>query len=333
MNRKYASVKAAILASAAVLVLAGAGGAQAADQMAADQLAQARRDLNFGSGNQGGSQYPVTVAIGQVLEKTPLIGRVSLQPGGSVGNIVRVEQGKSDIAISMSSSLRDGRMGAKPFKSKTPNVLNLFTLHAFNVVAIVPEESPIRSLKDFAGKKVNVAPKGFSVLEIFDQVSAMAGIKGKVNIGYLRIGEAVEALKDGHYDGLFYAASDRMAPFMNLAQTRKVRLISIDKPLLDEFVKKDPSYYIATWPKNRGIYKNLSNAVETLAYPNVVVGSSKLPENIAYAIVKAVAENFDAVRVGDTSLNDFDPKDMARDAGSPFHPGAVKYYRERGWMK
>lgn len=328
MKKKSVALKAAVLASAAVLALVDGGGARASDQ-----LAQAKMDLNFGSGNQGGSQYPVTVAIGQVLEKLPQIGRVSLQPGGSVGNIVRVETGKSDIAISMSSSLRDGRMGAKPFKSKTESVVNLFTLHAFHVTLIVPEESPIKSVKDMAGRKINVAPKGFSVLEIFDQVTDMAGIKGKVNMGYLRVTDAVEGLKDRNYDGLFYAASDRMAPFMNLAQTRKVRVVQFDRSLLEAFTRKDPSYYIATWPKNRSIYKNLSNSVETLAYPNVVVGSSKLDEKVAYAIVKTVAENFDAIRVGDTSLNDFDPKDMAREVGSPFHPGAVKYYRERGWMK
>lgn len=316
------------LAAVAALALAAPGQVRAEDQ-----TAQAKVDLNFGSGNQGGSQYPVTVAISQVLQKVPAIGRVSLQPGGSVGNILRLEQGKSDIAISVSNSLRDGRMGAKPFKSKTMNVVNLFTLHAFHVVLVVPDDSPIKSLKDIAGRKINVAPKGFSVLEIYNQLSDMAKLSGKVTVGHLRIGEAVEALKDGHYEGLFYAVSDRMAPIMNLAQTRKVRVVQIDKPLLEAFTKKDPSYYLATWPKNRSVYKNLVNTAESLAFPNIVAASAKLDDKLAYAIVKAVAENFDAVRVGDTSLNDFDPKDMARDAGSPFHPGAVRYYRERGWMK
>jgi len=297
------------------------------------QIAQGKRDLNFGSGRQGGSQYPVTVAIGQVLEKLPEIGRVSLQPGGSVGNIIRVETGKSDIAISMSTSLRGGRLGSKPFKKKTPNVVNLMTLHAFHVVAIVPADSPIKSIKDMAGKRINVAPKGYSILVIANQVMDMTGIKGKVKVGHLRITDAIQNFKDGHFDGLFYAASQRMAPFLNLAQTRDIRLVAIDRPILEAFVKKEPSFYIAEWPQNRSIYKKLANSVTTMAYPNVIVTNTKLPEATAYAIVKAVAENFDEVRVGDRSLNEFDPKDMARSVGSPFHPGAIKYYRERGWVK
>lgn len=291
------------------------------------------RDLNFGSGRQGGSQYPVTVAIGQVLESLPEIDKVSLQPGGSVGNIVRVERGRSDIAISMSSSLRGGRMGEKPFKSKTSDVVNLMTLHAFHVVLIVPQGSPIKTFKDLAGKKVNVAPKGFSITEVYRQLADMAGLTGKVDLGYLRITSAVESFKDGHFDALFYAASQRMAPFLNLAQTRKIHLVQLDKKYLNAFIKKDPSFYLATWPKTRSVYKNLDNSVQTLAYANVIVANKNLSDDLAYKIVKAVAEHFDKVRVGDTSLQKFDPRDMARNVGSPFHPGALRYYRERGWIK
>lgn len=319
---------AAAVAAAIALAPVTAGVASAADQ-----IAQNKMNLNFGSGRQGGSQYPVTVAIGQVLEKLPEIGQVSLQPGGSVGNIIRVETGKSDIAISMSTSLRGGRMGAKPFKKKTPNVQNLMTLHAFHVVAIVPADSPIKTIKDMAGKRINVAPKGYSILVVYNKVAEMTGIHGKVKVGHLRITDAIQNFKDGHFDGLFYAASQRMAPFLNLAQTRDIRLVPIDKAILEDFVKKEPSFYIAEWPKNRSIYKKLVNSVTTMAYPNVIVTHAKLPDNVAYAIVKGVAENFDKVRVGDRSLNEFDPKNMARSVGSPFHPGAMKYYRERGWVK
>lgn len=306
--------------------------AAAALALCAPPVLAQEKDLNFGSGRQGGSQYPVTVAIGQVLEPLSEVGRVSLQPGGSVGNIVRVENGKSDIAISMSSSLRGGRMGAEPFKSKTDNVVLLMTLHAFHVVLIVPEDSPIKAFKDIAGKKINVAPKGFSIVEVYKQLADMAGLADKVDLGYLRVTSAVESLKDGHFDGLFYAASQRMAPFMNLAQTRNIRAVQLDRQYLEEFAQKDPSFYITTWPQNKSVYKNLANSVETLAYANVIVANKSLDDKTAYAIVKAVAENFDKVRVGDTSLKEFDPKNMARDVGSPFHPGAARYYRERGWL-
>ncbi|MGE3247477.1 MAG: TAXI family TRAP transporter solute-binding subunit [Beijerinckiaceae bacterium] len=296
-------------------------------------LAQEKTNISFGSGTQGGSQYPVTVAMGQVLEKSPKIGKITLQPGGSVGNIIRVDSGKSLIAISMSQSLREGRLGNKPFKKKTDNVVNLMTLHAFHVVVLVADESPIKTFKDFAGKKLNIAPKGFSVRELGERYIAMEGLKGKVDVGSLRIGEAVESFKDGHHQGLMYAPSVRFGPFLNLAQSRSIRLIQMDEKLMADFVKSDPSFYVSTWPQDPKAYPKLTNTAKVLAYPNVIVASTKLTEELAYTIVKQVAENFDPIRPSDQSLQAFDVKDLARDAGSPFHPGAMRYYKERGWMK
>jgi TRAP transporter TAXI family solute receptor len=291
-------------------------------------------DLNFGSGRQGGSQYPVTVAMSQVLEKVPGIGKVSLQPGGSIGNIIRVDTGKSDIAISMSISLRDGRAGNAPFKKKTSNAVQLMTLHAFNVMALVPADSPIKSFRDFAGKKINFAPKGYSITHVGFRILEKLGIKGKVKVGYLRIGGAIQAFKDGHIDGLLYAPSNRYGPIINLAQTRTIRAVQLDKKIMDDMVNENPSFFKTTWPKSKGIYKRLVNKVTNIAYPNIILANKKRISNSqAYAMVKAIAENFDKVRVGDPSLNDFQPKDMARNVGSPFHAGAVRYYKERGWVK
>ena len=291
-------------------------------------------DLNFGSGRQGGSQYPVTVAMSQVLEKIPGIGKISLQPGGSIGNIIRVDTGKSDIAISMSISLRDGRAGNPPFKKKTSNAMQLMTLHAFNVIALVPADSPIKSFRDFAGKKINFAPKGYSITHVGFRILDKIGIKNKVKVGYLRIDDAIQAFKDDHIDGLLYAPSNRYGPIINLAQTREIRAVQLDEGVMDDLVKENPSFFKTSWPKSKGVYKKLVNKVANIAYPNIILANKKRISNSqAYAMVKAIAENFDKVRVGDPSLNDFQPKDMARQVGSPFHAGALRYYKERGWVK
>lgn len=298
-------------------------------------FAQEKADLNIGAGTQGGSQYPITVALGQLLQKMPQIGNVTLQPGSSIGNVIRVATGRSDIGITLSRSLRSARIGRKPFKTKMLNVVNLFTLHPFNVVIFVPQDSPIKTFKDFSGKAMNIGPKGYSIREVGETLLAMDGLAGKVTIGSLRISEGVEEFKDGNYDGLMYAASSRMAPFMNLAETRDIRLIQLDHSLLETFLKKNPSFHLSTWPpaSARSAYKHLSNHVETLAYYNVIVASKKLSNSLAYDIVKYVAEHFDQIRPSEPSLADFNVKEMARKVGSPFHPGALKYYKERGWIK
>lgn len=291
-------------------------------------------NLNFGSGRQGGSQYPVTVAIGQVLEKLPQFNKFSLQPGGSIGNVIKVDTGKSDIAITMSMSVWDGRKGNSPFKKKVVNVVQLMTLHAFNVVAFVPVDSKIKSYKDFVGKKINFAPVGYSINELGMRLLKKLGISGKVKVGHLRINAAVQQLKDGHIDGFLYSPSDRYGPIINLAETREIRAIQLDMSIMKAVIKENPSFYLTSFPKKKGIYKKLVNSVQNLAYPNVIIANKKrISSAQAYAMVKAVAENFSKVAVGDPSLRDFDPKGMSRQVGTPFHRGAVKYYRERGWVK
>ena len=274
------------------------------------------------------------MAIGQVLEKLPQFNKFSLQPGGSIGNVIKVDTGKSDIAITMSMSVWDGRKGNSPFKKKVVNVVQLMTLHAFNVVAFVPADSKIKSYKDFVGKKINFAPVGYSINELGLRLLKKLGIDGKVKVGHLRINAAVQQFKDGHIDGLLYAPSDRYGPIINLAETREIRAIQLDMSVMKAVIAENPSFYLSTFPKKKGIYKKLVNTVQNLAYPNVIIANKeRISSAQAYAMVKAVAENFDKVAVGDPSLRDFDPKDMARQVGTPFHRGAVKYYRERGWIK
>src|SRR5690606_12476926 len=144
---------------------------------------------------------------------------------------------------------------------KTTNAVQLMTLHAFHVVALVPADSPIKTYRDFAGRKINFAPKGYSITHIGERILDKLGIAGKVGIGYLRIGEAVQSFKDGHIDGIFYSPSDRFGPLISLAQTRTIRAIQLDEPLMDAFIKENPSFYTSTWPKGKGIYKNLVNQV------------------------------------------------------------------------
>jgi uncharacterized protein len=99
-------------------------------------------------------------------------------------------------------------------------------------------------------------------------------------------------------------------------------------------LKEDPSFYKAKFPLQAGIYRNLTNSVETLAYPNIIVANRKeLDDQQAYDIVKAVAENWEKVVAVEPSLKLLKVSDLALQAGVPIHPGSLRYFRERGWAK
>lgn len=292
--------------------------------------APASAQMKFATGRQGGSQYPVSVALTQIMQAVPGIGTVSLVPGGGASNIVAVDKGMANLGITLSVSALDGIKGRPPYKTPTKNVVQLFALHGFKLAVVVAKDSSIKTFKDLAGKKVNVAPKGFTITEIADHMFKMANLK--VDQRYLAVTAAVEQFKDGHLDALFYSPSDRYAPFIDLAQSRDVRILPIPTEILDKMQADDPSFYKTKFPISPDIYKGISTPVDTLGYPNIIIANKdKVTDAQAYAMTKAVAENMEKVAAVEPDLRHFDLKDMALDVGIPIHPGSMKYFKERGW--
>lgn len=290
------------------------------------------QDIGFATGRQGGYQYPISVAIAQVVEKTPGFGRVTLQPGGGTGNVLAVGLGKAELGITLSQDTRAGIEGLAPFKQKMPQVVQLFALNPSKVAILVRDDSPIREFKDLAGKRVNSGPVGFSITTLSRRIYAMTGLDKSVRQSHLQVGDAVEQFKDGHLDALFYAPSDWYGPYIDLAASRKIRLVPLPASVMDALIAEEPSFYKARFPIKPGIYKNLINEVETIGYPTIVIANAqKFDDARAYAIVKAVAENWEQVKASEPSLRLMEPKDIALQAGVPVHAGAMRYFRERGW--
>lgn len=292
------------------------------------------QDMKFATGRQGGYQYPISVAIAQVIQNAPGFGQVTLMPGGGTGNVIAVGSGKAELGLTLSQDARGGIEGLKPYPQKMPDVVQLFALNPSKVVIIVPEDSPIKAFKDLAGHKVNSGPVGFSITTLSRKIYAMAGIDKKVDEGHLQVSDAVEQFKDGHIDALFYAPSDWYGPYVDLALSRKIRLVPLPGDIMDKLIAEEPSFYKSKFPIQPDLYKGLSNQVDTIGYPTIIIANkAKVDDAKAYAITKAVAEHWKDVRSSEPSLKLLEAQEMALQAGVPVHPGALRYFRERGWVK
>lgn len=288
-------------------------------------------DMNFSTGRQGGSQYPVTVALSQILEKVPGVGKISLVPGGGTSNVVAVNVGKSAMAISLSNSVYDGYKGNKPYPGKMDKLTQLWSLHGFKIVVLVPAESPIKSFKDLEGRKINVGPNGFGITTLAKELFARE--KMKVNIQYHSPRQAPQHFKDGNVEGWMYSPSDRMAPFMNIASSRDVRAVPLSDSAIKYILDTKPSFAKATWPlkENMKYYPKLKNQIETVTYLNTIIANKdKVSDELAYNMTKALVENIGELAKGDPSLEGFQPKDLTKNLGVPIHPGAMKYFKEKG---
>ena len=315
---------------------ADAGGQETGADAAAAGDSGATRDLTFATGRQGGSQYPISVALVQIMETIPSLGTLTLTPGGGAANVVAVNEGQSELGITLALSAVDGAQGAPPYEQELTDVQHLFSLHPFNLVVLVGADSGIDTVEDLRGRSVNVGPAGFTTGVVADMLFEVYGIDpSEVDIRNLDLTDASDQFRNGQLDALIYMPSDRFAAYIDLAQTRDVKVVPIDEEHRQALLDIHPSFRETTWPNEPGIYEGLDEPVPTVGFNNtIIVNGQEVDEQLGYDMVQAVAENFDQLQAVETSLDAMEPQDLAVPvAGMPLHPGAERYFEEQGWTQ
>jgi len=110
------------------------------------------------------------------------------------------------------------------------------------------------------------------------------------------------------------------------------KIINFNGALAKKFVTKENPYY--AWASiKKGTYKTTDADVQTWGVKATFVTSSDTPENVVYEVTRAVFENFESFKALHPAFRNLNPKTMITDGlSAPLHPGAVKYYKEKGWM-
>ncbi|MGH7473786.1 MAG: TAXI family TRAP transporter solute-binding subunit, partial [Candidatus Methylomirabilales bacterium] len=117
---------------------------------------------------------------------------------------------------------------------------------------------------------------------------------------------------------------------IQLAKDTRIRMVPIDAPGIKKFVADHPYYVVAAIPG--GIYKGVDKDVPTFAVKATLVTSDRQPEEVVYNVVKTVFENLDRFRAMHPAFRSLQPQEMLKGLSAPLHPGALRYYKEKGWM-
>ncbi|MDI6753953.1 MAG: TAXI family TRAP transporter solute-binding subunit [Thermodesulfobacteriota bacterium] len=287
-------------------------------------------DLKMMTGPMGGSWYPLGGAIADSVQRDIPGVTLAVAPGGGVANVEAIELGKCDIGFSNSSSGVDGVYGRPPFKEKMTNMRQLANLYPQYFQIVVLEGSGIKSVADLKGKVISPGPKGFTGEFAARQVLEIHGLSYKdmskvQHVGYT---DTVALMKDGHCDGWLFCTTIPGASVMDLASARKIRLISLPDDKIKEMQKLNAGYIRRLIPK--GTYEGVDYDVPTFGFFTHLIISAKLPDDLVYKITKTIVK--DLPRLGDIvkDMKGVTAKDLAMDIGIPFHPGALKYYKEIG---
>lgn len=296
-------------------------------------FAQEKVDLKMMTGPMGGSWYPLGGAIAELIQKNIPGSTVSVAPGGGMANVVGVEEGKADIGFGNSSSSVDGVEGRAPFKAPTKNVMQLANLYPQYFQIFVLKDSDIKSVADLKGKSICPGPKGHTGELVSRQILELYGLtyKDMSKVNHVSYSDAGALMKDGHAHAWLPGTTIPASVGLDLATTKGIRLISIPDDKIEGMRKLNVGYLKRVIPA--GTYPGVNYDVQTIGYFTHLVISAKLPEALVYKITKILAQHVDRLADVVKDMKGVTVKDLALDIGVPFHPGALKYYKEVGAIK
>jgi TRAP transporter TAXI family solute receptor len=293
-------------------------------------FAQEKVDLKMMTGPMGGSWYPLGGAIGDAIQKQIPGVTISVSPGGGVGNVEGMELGKCDIGFSNSSSGVDGVYGRPPFKQKMENMRQLANLYPQYFQIVVMEDSGIKSVADLKGKRISPGPRGHTGEFAANQVLEVYGLsyKDMSKVHHVQYSDSVALMKDGHCDGWMLCTTIPQSSIIEVASSRKIRLISLPDDKIKAMQKLNAGYLRRDIPK--GTYPGVDYDVHGFGFFTHLIISAKLPDDLVYKITKTLVNNLPRFADVVKDMKGVVPKDLALDIGIPFHPGALKYYKEIG---
>lgn len=300
--------------------------------VAVPAIAQQKLTLSIGSGNTGGVYYPLGGGLAQVLSKqVPGWQATAEVTGGSIDNLKLVGTGKADIGFSMADAAWDAYAGNDKFAGRKLPLRTLMVLYPNRMHVVTTEATGIVAMKDLAGRRVSVGSPGSATELMAVRVLEAYGLADSVKRERLSVNESVNAMKDGKIDAFFWAGGVPTAAVTDLAATPGVKIRLLDHAdAVDAMNKRyGPLYSRNVIPKS--VYAGMAGDSTNATVWNVLVVNASMPDDVAYTIVKTVFERkpeLVAVHKEFATLAlDWQTNGAA---ALPFHPGAHRYFAEKG---
>ncbi|MCF8042481.1 MAG: TAXI family TRAP transporter solute-binding subunit [Desulfarculaceae bacterium] len=322
-TRTVKTILAVFLALA--LALSVAGGALAADQR-----------LSIGTASTGGSWYPLGGGVANMINKYIKGYYASAHPSGaSIENIRAVMKGQDAMALSMPDAALYAYEGKGAFEGKPQkNLRGLFSTYPVDIQFYVLADSPVKTIADIKGKnlKVAVGAPGSGTEKMAQYVLKVYGITyDDIDEQFLSATETTAAMKDGNIDVGIVTLGTPAPTLMDLATQREIRFLDIEPAVAQKINKDFPAYFPRTIPA--GTYKNMTKPHHTLAWMGLFVVNADMSDQLAYDICKAVFDHkaeLDKIHKKFALIN---LESATSGMSVPLHPGAVKFFKERGILK
>jgi hypothetical protein len=298
---------------------------------AANPVAAAQQFINILTGGTSGVYYPLGVALSTVYGKAIPDAKASVQSTkASVENLNLLQQGRGEVAFALGDSVSQAWSGNAEagFPAKLDKLRGIAATYSNYIQIVASADSGIRSLADLKGKRISVgAPKSGTELNARAVLGAAGLTYGDfAKVEYLPFGESVDLMKNRQLDVTLQSAGLGVASLRDLASAVDIVIVPVPAEVVDKI--GDPAYQPATIPANT--YKGQTADAPTAAIRNILVTHSGVGDDLAYRMTKAMFDDLETLVAAHAAAKAIKLDAAATTTAVPLHPGAQKFYREKG---
>jgi len=287
--------------------------------------------INILTGGTSGVYYPIGVALSQIYgEAIPGVKTSVQATKASVENLNLLQSGRGELAFALGDSVADAKNGVEDagFKAPLTKLRAIAGAYPNYIQIVASKESGIKTLADLKGKTVSVgAPKSGTELNaraIFKAAGLSYEDMGKVQ--YLPFAESVELIKNRQLDATLQSSGLGMAAIRDLSSVMPLNYVSIPKDVVAKI--GNAAYQSAMIPANT--YDGQPEAVPTVAITNILVTRDDVSDEVAYQMTKLIFDNLTRLGNSHSAAKDIKLDNAAKNLPIPLHPGAERYYKEKG---
>lgn len=291
-----------------------------------------RQFINIGTAPIGGAFHPVGSEIAEAVNdhRGDLDWRVNAEStGGSMENIRLLSSDRMEFAMSNASITYFAVRGERDW-GQAHEVRSVMTLFPNVAMFVTREDSGIRSISDLAGKTVFVGPEGAGFDNFIEPILEAHGVSfDQITPRYGSQQSAVDLLGDGAVDAAMIGGGVPTSVITQAAQAMDIYLVPYDEDAKQALMEQYEFFHPAVIPG--GTYSGVDED-----YHGLNVGSAHLithasaDEQMVYDFVRLVFENREQIAEGHRAARAITPENVVRDTGTPFHPGAIRYFEEAG---
>lgn len=294
--------------------------------------------ITIGTGGQTGVYYVVGQSLCRLVNRNTSTHGVRCNApssGGSVANVNAIRGGEMDMGVVQSDIQYKAYEGVENFADAGAftDMRAMFALHGEPLTIVARRDAGITHLKDLKGKRFNIGNPGSGQRDTMDVVMNALGwtIKDFALASQLSASEQAAALGDNNIDAMVFVAGHPNGSIQEATTTVDSVIVAVDGTEIDGIIAEHPYYAKATIPG--GMYRGNDEPVNTFGVRATMVTSATVPEETVYQTVKAVFDNFDRFKRLHPAFAELNEQEMIKEGLSiPLHDGAVRYYKERGWM-